>query len=218
VGVGLALVLLGAGCATSAPVDVSLAAGDEIVIRQTVYGIGGKLTELVGVAQDERTVVVPEAWPDVTSAYGQDTFVFLPKSKYAELVANGKTELSLGLFDESLSDALTWTERVNTLLSLVGEQPAELPSGDDVLTVSVTEAQATDWVRLNGELVQVKTIEAANWFASYKILADADSPLILSLTLKPAARAEFSALSSFAGFEVGEINQAAPPSADQPQP
>lgn len=218
-GVFLAFVLLGAGCATQTAINVQLAPGDSIAIRKTVFGIGGKLTELIGVDQDERSIVVPEAWPDATSAYNNDTFVLLPKSVYAELIGTGSSHISLGLFDETVSEALSWVDRLNSLAAMVGAEVGTGGTGEDVLLVTVTDADATDWVRLNGELRLVKTIEASNRFASYKILANSETPIILSLTLTPAARAEFSVLSSFEGFEVSEIASSADlPSADPPRP
>lgn len=202
------LVVLGAGCAPATPVDVAIEAGDSITIRKTVFGVGGKLTELVGVDQDERTVVVPEAWPDVTSGYDSDTFVLLPKSVYAELVETGSSHISLGLFDETVSEALSWADRMNALAAMVGADLTIGGTGEDTLLVKVTDADATDWVRVDGTLQTVKTIEASNRFAAYKILADAENPLILSLALTPVARAEFSVLSAFEGFEISGIKKA----------
>lgn len=200
------LVIVGAGCTNTAPVDVTLEAGDTLTIRQTVLGIGGKLTELVGVAEAEREVTVPAAWPSFSTGLEDDTFILLPTETYAELSATGTTHISLGLYDQTISDALGLVDRLNALVELVGGS-STVEIKQDVLLVTVTDASATDWVRLNGELVQVKTVEASNWFASYVILANPESPVILSLTLKPAARAQFSALASFEGFEVSGINQ-----------
>lgn len=201
------LVIVGAGCTTAPPVDVTLGAGDTLTVRQTVLGIGGKLTELVGVAQEERDVTVPAEWPSSVTGFEDDTFILLPKETYAELSETGTTHISLGLYDQTISDALGLVDRLNALVELLGGSSV-VDTQQDVLLVTVTDADATDWVRMNGELVQVKTVEASNLFASYVILANPESPVILSLTLKPAARAQFDALASFEGFEVSEIKKA----------
>ncbi len=218
-GIGIVvMVLTGTGCVAPEPVALTLVAGDILTIRQTVFGIGGKIAEFFGKESEEQIVIVPAVWPTTSTTYGTDTFVLLPKEKYQELMNGGKTQIGLGLFDSEISDVLSFADRLDSLLALIGQPPTDLPEGEDVLTVTVTDTDSKDWIRLNGELAQVKTIEASNWFASYVILANADSPIILSLTLKPAARAKFDALASFEGFEVSEITQVSPPSEDQPQP
>lgn len=201
------VVLIGAGCSNAASVDVTLEAGDTLMVRQTVLGIGGKLTELVGVAQEERVVTIPDPWSSYSTGLEDDTFILLPLETYAELAGTGTTHISLGLYDQTISDALGMFDRINVIMEFIGGSSA-VGTQQDVLLVTVTDADATDWVRLNGELVQVKTIEASNLFASYVILANPESPVILSLTLKPAARAQFDALASFEGFEVAEIKKA----------
>src|SRR3989339_1016814 len=201
------LVLLGAGCNSSPPVDLMLGAGDTLTIRQTVFGVGGKLTEFVGVAPEERTVLVPDAWPSSATDFADDTFVLLPRESYAELSETGQTHISLGLYDQKISDALGLVDRLNAVVTALGGSSV-LETREDVLLVTVSDENATDWVRLNGRLVQVRAIKASNRFASYVILANQETPVILSLTLKPAARAELDALSSFEGFEISEITKA----------
>lgn len=201
------VVLIGAGCSNPAPVDVTLGAGDTLTVRQTVLGIGGKLTELVGIAQEERELTVPATWPSSATDFTDDTFILLPKETYAELSETGTTHISLGLYDQTISDALGMLDRLNAVVEAIGGSSV-VETQQDVLLVTVTDADATDWVRIDGELVRVRAIEASNWFASYVILANPESPVILSLTLKPAARAEFDALASFEGFEVSEIKKA----------
>lgn len=207
-GVILAFVTLGTGCVkmpNTAPVDVALAAGDSLTVRKTVFGIGGKLAELFGVNQEATTVVIPEIWPDVTAGYGNGTFVLLPVSVYAELVESGTTHISLGLFDETVSSAMSWVDRLNALAATVGVSTGTDASGEDVPLVTKTADDTIDWIRIDGSLRAVRTIEASNRFASYVILANPETPVILSLTLSPAARAEFDVLSSFEGFEVAEV-------------
>jgi hypothetical protein len=209
VGFLIIFVLAGSGCIRlpdTTPVDVSLRSGDSLTVRKTVFGIGGSLAELFGVHPDERAVSVRDAWPDTTSGYSNDTFVLLPKSVYQELADTGSTHLSLGMFDETVSEAMSWVDRLNALASSVGVTTGLDANGEDVLLVTRTDDDATDWVRIDGTLQPVRTIKASNRFASYVILANPENPIILSLSLTPAARAQFDVLASFEGFEVSEIN------------
>lgn len=212
-GAGLVLALLGAGCVTtpeSSPVDLTLEAGDTLTVQKTVFGFGGKLLELIGQSSEDQMVTVPVVWPDTSSTYGSENFLFVPTSIYAELSTTGSTHLSLGLFDQTVSDALSWVDRLNALAAKVGVSTGTETAGEDVLLVTKTNDGGTAWVRLDGTLVEVNTIEAGNRFATYEILANAETPVILSLTLTPAARAEFSVLSSFEGFAVSEIKTTSP--------
>ncbi|NBS41686.1 hypothetical protein EBS80_03415 [bacterium] len=190
--------------------DLTLSAGNTLTVQQTVFGFGGKLLELIGQKSEDRVVTIPDTWPDTSSTYGSDNFLFVPKSIYAELATTGSTHLSLGLFDQTVSDALSWVDRLNALAAKVGVSTGTETTGEDVLLVTRTNDSGTAWVRLNGTLVEVNTIEAGNRFATYEILENADAPVILSLTLTPAARAEFSVLSAFEGFAVSEIKTTSP--------
>jgi hypothetical protein len=197
--------ILGFGCAPVERADVTVSAGDTLVVRQTVLGIGGKLAELAGVTAEERELTVPSVWPTAATTVDDDAFVLLPKETYAELVETGSARISLGLYDQAISDALGLVDRLAALAALIGVKTDAGDMDADVLRVELTAADATDWVRVDGKLEAVKSVEASNAFASYVILANQESPLILSLTLKPAARAQFDALKSFEGFEVSEI-------------
>lgn len=206
----LAAALLGAGCSRAALTDVTLSPGDTLVVRQTVLGVGGKLAELAGTSSGTREITVPSEWPTALTNVDDDAFVLLPRETYAELAETGTSRISLGLYDQTISDALGLAGRLNDLLAFIGSDVSVGDGTEDVLRVMVTDADATDWVRLDGTLVEVNAIRASNAFANYVILADSECPVILSLTLKPTARAKFDVLASFEGFEVAEIKTAGP--------
>ena len=63
----------------------------------------------------------------------------------------------------------------------------------------------------------VRVIEAKNAFASYKILANVDNPLILEIQLTPLSQGNLELLSKngisegFGGYEITQINKKAAP-------
>lgn len=223
-GLGIVLALAGAGCLSSSTTALTVGSGSALTLRETVLGIGGKIAELFGAGAEPQEVVLGDrdatldaalAWKkaddwqtgsmvlDVTSSR-----LVLSNAQYDGLVTNGSATLSLGLLDETLSGALEWTETVSAFLASVNQPVPDLPSAADIQTIAVDALDATAWVRVDGALRNVEAIKASNWLAEYVILKSSDSPLILSVTLKPTADASFQ--SAMRGFEVSEIKTTSP--------
>jgi len=189
-----------------------------------MLGIGGKIAEWFGAGTATQTVVLGDrvstvdaalAWKKdadwQTGAMVLDTSasrLVLSSSQYDGLVTNGSTTMSLGLLDTTISGALAWTDSVKSFLSSVSQPVPDLPSATDVLTIKTDDLAATTWIRVDGTLERVDAIKASNWFAEYLILKNADSPLVVSVTLKPAADASFNR--ALRGFEVSEIKTTSP--------
>ncbi len=218
------IVLVGAGCSSAPSTSLTVGAGDTLTIRETVLGIGGKIAEWFGAGTEAQTVVLSErvattdatlSWKKAndwqTGAMVVDTsksqFV-LSSAQYDGLVTGGSTTLSLGLLDTTISGALAWTDSVKSFLSSVNQTAPDLPTATDVLTIKTDDLATTAWVRVDGTLQKVDALKASNWFAEYLVLKNADNPLILSVTLKPAADASFD--SALRGFEVSEIKTTSP--------
>jgi len=215
------VLLVGAGCPSQESVELSVGAGDTLTLRETVLGVGGKIAELFGAGTVMQTVVLGDrnAMADAAFAWKKDsdgsmavdpsasTFV-LSSSQYDGLANDGGTTLSLGLIDMTMASALGWTDSVKSFLASINQPIPDFPTPSDVLMITVSEANASTWVRVDGMLQKVDAIKASNWFADYLILKNADSPLILSVTLKPAADASFD--SALRGFEVSEIKTTSP--------
>lgn len=216
------VVFIGAGCPSQPSTELVVGAGDTLTLRETVLGVGGKIAELFGAGTVMQTVVLGDrnAMADAAFAWKKDsdgsmavdpsasTFV-LSSSQYDGLANDGGTTLSLGLIDMTMASALGWTDSVKSFLASINQPIPDFPTPSDVLMITVSEANASTWVRVDGMLQKVDAIKASNWFADYLILKNADSPLILSVTLKPTADASLGS-NAFRGFEVSEIKTTSP--------
>jgi len=215
------VVFVGAGCPSQPSTDLTVGAGDSLTLRETVLGIGGKIAEWFGAGTEAQEIVLGSrdstvdaalAWRKAddwqTGAMVVDTsksqFV-LSSAQYDGLATGGSTTLSLGLLDTTISGALAWTDSVKSFLSSVNQTAPDLPTATDVLTIKTDDLASSSWVRVDGTLKKVDALKASNWFAEYLILKNVDNPLILSVTLKPAADASFD--SALRGFEVSEIEK-----------
>ncbi len=220
------IVLVGAGCPSQPSTDLAVGAGDTLTLRETVLGIGGKIAELFGAGTNPQTLVLGErdaaidaslSWKKdddwQTGALVLDTSasrLVLSSAQYDGLVTSGSATVSLGLFDETVSGALDWTDSAKAFLTSLNVSTSgfDLPTSSDVLTIKTDDLAASAWIRVDGTLQKVDALKASNWFAEYLVLKNADNPLILSVTLKPAADASFN--SALRGFEVSEIKTTSP--------
>ena len=218
------LSLAGAGCLSTESTPLTVKAGDTVSIQQTVLGVGGKVTELFGLEQLTQTAVLGARDPAKdgflkwkkaddwqSGAMIVDTGAsqfYLSSAQYDGLLTDGKATMRLGLLDETISGALAWTDSVKSFLASVDQPVPDLPSATDVLTIAITDAHATAWIRIDGTLKQVDAIKASNWFAEYTVLKNADSPIVLAVTLRATAAASFK--NALRGFEISEIKTASP--------
>lgn len=217
------LVLVGAGCPTQDSVELTVGAGDTLTLRETVLGIGGKIAEIFGADPVTQTVTLGDrvSTADAAFVWKKDsdgslavdaiasTFV-LSDAQYDGLLTNEGATISLGLFDTTVSGALDWTDSAKTFLSglNISTSTIDLPTSTDVLTIKTDDMASSTWIRVDGTLQKVDALKASNWFAEYLILRNVENPLILSVTLKPAADASFD--SALRGFEVSEIKTTSP--------
>ncbi|TAL50997.1 hypothetical protein EPN81_01185 [Patescibacteria group bacterium] len=169
------------------------------------------------------TLQLPEAWPQGDGGEQETSLIWLSREKYGELVTTRKTTLSLGLFDESLLAVEDATSRIKSiadsisgLLSRITGAQQESPQEEPVHTQSFLTLEADpNWgeftLLVDGVETTVRVVEAENAFASYKILANPDNPLILEIQLTPLSQGNLELLSKdgisegFGGYEITEI-------------
>ncbi|HLD20512.1 MAG TPA: hypothetical protein VJB64_00270 [Patescibacteria group bacterium] len=308
----LSLLFVGAGCTTievssltpeEATASLSFVSGNELVIRPTVLGVGGKIVGWLGGEEEERTVTIdswtageqvslswsiktqvetetsktarltydaqyasspvgtqipeppepsyeerviegtiasafmksgdtlmlPEAWPEGDAGEVEASLIWLARDKYEELVSTRKTKVSLGLFDESLLKVEDATGRIKSVMdslsgllsSITGstQEPAEeeLVDTDSLLTLEADPDWGEYPLLVDDVRTTVRVVEAKNAFASYKILANMDNPLILEIQLTPLSQGNLELLSKdgisegFGGYEITQINKKAAP-------
>jgi hypothetical protein len=169
---------------------------------------------------DATMLRLPELWSEGDAGVSETSLIWISRAQYDELVSTRSTQLSLGLFDESLMQVeevtSSLTEYVEKIKSLwpgeTVEEAVQEQTTSDLLTV---EAQS-DWgaytLLVDGTRTTVQTIEAKNAFANYTILANPENPLILELRLTPLSQGNLEVLSpsgfieGFGGYEVSQIN------------
>jgi len=297
-GILFALVLVGAGCAApkfnqkvsgdelqSNAEELSIDAGSEIVIRGTLLGFGGKISEEFGTDKgrrvvtvksytpggaveldwkvktrvetgesiearetyleenasiqedapdppapeyvdidlagsiatislaDAQTVYLPAYWPEGDiGAVKDNSLIWLSKKQYEELINERTSTLKLEVFENTLG-VLELADKFRDAVDRLKREQERTSRIKDVYKLTAQPEWGTARIDVNGETKQVRTIQASNWFGNYVILANADNPLILKVTLNPFSFGALGLISpanvldAFLGYEVVEITQ-----------
>ncbi len=170
------------------------------------------------------TLMLPEAWSEGDGGVSTSSLIWLSRSHYEELVNTRTTTVSLGLFDESLMRVEDATGKIASVFGdlaslvapLIGTEPAQEneEANDSLVALQADPEWGQYTLRVDGVKTTVRVIEAKNAFASYKVLANPDNPLILEIQLTPLSRGNLELLSKdglsegFGGYEVTQINKA----------
>ena len=138
------------------------------------------------------------------------TLIWISNKQYKELVETRKTEIHLGLFDDSVSYITGLTDQIESFINqLKGETP--IAKEENISQIEADINWKTYRLKVNGELMDVRAIQAQNAFARYTILANENNPLILEIILSPASRGNANLFNLKAlgealwGYEVTEI-------------
>ena len=174
------------------------------------------------------TLGLPESWPEGDGGVSSTSLIWLARSHYEELVNTRSTVVSLGLFDESLLKVENATSQVTSMIDGISDLFAPLlgrakeesveSSSTESLLMLVADPQWGEYTLLaDGISTRVRVVEAKNAFASYKILANPENPLILEIQLTPLSQGNLELLSAeglaggFGGYEVTKIQKTATP-------
>jgi len=169
----------------------------------------GSLT--LGGLESGETLLIPKLWQAGDTVHDDKTGIWLSHTQYDALKAGAKTQISLGLFDASLSSALQLKDDVSNALSALQQKDQNAHEGEDIVTVS-SKGTGAYTLMVAGTQTTVATLEAENWFAHYTILDNPAHPVVLKLTINPVASAGIENLSwasvmrSLLGYAVTEIN------------
>ncbi|MBI2475153.1 hypothetical protein HYV69_01875 [Candidatus Uhrbacteria bacterium] len=156
-------------------------------------------------------ILLPFFWQKDENLKSDSTLIWLSNKQYKELVENRRTEIHLGLFDDSVSYVTGITDQIESFI----DQLKGKPQVKDQKNISEIEADI-DWktfrLKVNGVLTDVRAIQAQNAFARYTILANENNPLILEIMLSPASRGTANIFNrkalgeAFWGYEVTDIS------------
>lgn len=205
----------------SSPVGVEIPPEPESVYEEQLVS-GMIASESLALAD---TLGLPESWPEGEGGVSTSSLIWLSRAHYDELVSTRSTVVSLGLFDESLMKVEDATNRLTSILDKLSglldpilgtQEPTESTSDTESLLTLKADPQWGEYTLfVDGVRTKVQVVEAKNAFASYKILANADNPLILEIQLTPLSRGNLELLSTegftqgFGGYEMTQINKKA---------
>lgn len=169
------------------------------------------------------TLSLPESWPEGDGGVSMSSLIWLSKSHYDELVNTRTTTVSLGLFDESLMRVEDVTGQIQSVVDklsglldpILGTESieSEKEAGESLVALVADPQWGEYTLFVDAVKTTVRVVEAKNAFASYKILANPNNPLILEIQLTPLSRGNLELLSSdgfvegFGGYEVTEIQR-----------
>jgi len=210
----------------SSPVGTAIPPAPE-PMYQDVVTQGSISSELL---QDSQTLLLPEMWPEGSVGTVDQSLIWLSRSTYDQLVSTRKAEVSLGLFDESLMKVEDATGEVKSIVDDISDfvsaimskesstaQQEEATTTESLLSLEANPEWGTYTLLVNGVKTSVRTVEAKNAFASYKILANEENPLILEILLTPLSQGSLELLNpdglleGFGGYEVIELNKQVTP-------
>lgn len=192
----------------SVPVGTQLPA-QPVPVYTTIVESGRLETDALA---DTSAIYLPLFWMDgETGGQGSGLF-WLSQKHYKELIETRKTNINLGLFDDSVSYAVGLTDQVKNLVErLRGSK--EAPEEKSVLEVEANINWAEYTLLVDGEPTAVRAIRAQNAFARYTILANEENPLILEIMVSPATRGSLNLFTrealgqAFWGYEVVSIDR-----------
>ncbi|MBT5808598.1 hypothetical protein HOI18_04980 [Candidatus Uhrbacteria bacterium] len=174
---------------------------------------------------DAHSFTLPDYWPEGEGGVDKNSsIVWLSTKQYEELSGTRQTEMSLGLFDESLMRAEELSEQVQAFIDkvngfvpgLLGEveevEDTKEPEEDSVTTITARGDWGEYELLVNDVRTKVRTIEARNSFGSFTFLANPMNPILLEVLLTPLAQGTLDAITpsgfvdGFGGYEIYQIN------------
>lgn len=192
----------------SAPVGTELPEAPKpeyVTTRET-----GKLeTDSLG---DAIAVHLPFFWTKEEIGGQGSGLIWLSKKQYKELVETRKTNVNLGLFDDSVSYAVSITDQVKNLVERI-RGSSNKPEEKNVLEIEANINWLPYTLSVDGVPTTVRAIKAQNAFARYTILANEQNPLILEIMISPATRGSLNLFTrealgqAFWGYEILSINK-----------
>lgn len=154
--------------------------------------------------------LLPTYWLEgIHDVHGERSGIWLSDDAFQELVRTRRTILNLGLFDESLNEAIKSVGELKDAVSRLRQQASEEGARKD-LTELEADGEFIEWpLDINGERRMVSAIRAKNWFGEVIILNNRQNPLILKVTLNPVTlgveAANSGAIDKLFGYEIRNV-------------
>lgn len=206
---------------SQSPVGIEIPEAPEPVYEQNLQ-TGTIASESLAAAT---TLMLPQQWPVGEGGVVKESLIWLSQTQYNELINTRSTKVSLGLFDESLANieeattqAKSFVDQITGFFALLtGKDSQPTSQSEEATTKNTTTIEADPaWgvftLEIDGVRTKVRVVEAKNAFASYKILANPENPLILEIQLTPLSQGNLKMFSKeslakgFSGYEISQIN------------
>jgi hypothetical protein len=144
-------------------------------------------------AQQARAMLLPAFWPPGKTMASKNGGLWLSRAAFDELERRGATEWRIGLNDDPLG---TLSAAFKAFNALATELSASATATEAVSPFTLTKKDVIDAfpLTIDGSLVLVRAVTASSWFADFVVLDNPDDPLILKVTVNPAASPALKAL------------------------
>lgn len=176
-----------------------------------IKGWEGKMT--LANATTSRRLTLPAFWPDGELYLSNASAIWLSDRSFEELKKTRKTEWGPGILNNPLLGPLQGLKLLESGLAKVQAQVEQSPEKQSSANEIKAEKRPTNYsLKINDVAHEVEVLEAGNWLVRYKILNNAQNPLILEVSFLPKASAGeqlFSALTPLKGlleYQVTEID------------
>jgi hypothetical protein len=174
-------------------VTVKEAGTDRRTIAWNDASASGTLT--VSPYADAETMILPAFWQTGAITASHNGGLWLSRSAYDALSAGKEVEWRIGVADDALG---TLSTALKTFNSLSAQFFGSATAGPELspFTIKKTGTAEAFPLMLDGQLTLLRTLEASSWFADFVILDNPDDPLILKVSVHPAAAPALKALQS----------------------
>ena len=146
-------------------------------------------------------LLLPAAWTE-----GEDvsldgrTLLWLSRAQYDSLVATRVATVRFGLFDEELAGAYEALAGFKSFIESLNKDAPSSTGKPDFDAMHADEQWGEYRLKVDGEEISVRTVQAGNWFARIVVLANPENPLVLQVKLTPAAYGPDALLSPATAF------------------
>jgi hypothetical protein len=144
---------------------------------------------------DAQAMLLPAFWQTGEASASHNGGLWLSRAAYDDLSGNRAIDLKIGLADDALGSLAAALKTFNALSATYFGSATAVPELSP-FTVKKTGAAEAFPLTIDGKIVLLKTIQASSWFADFVILDNPENPLILKVSVNPAAQPALKALES----------------------
>jgi hypothetical protein len=142
---------------------------------------------------DAQAMILPAFWQAGQTTASKNGGLWLSRSAFDGLIAGQEVDWRIGLADNALGAISRAFSTFNELSTKYFGSATVVPEISP-FTVKKTGTADAFPLMIDGRLVLLRTLQASSWFADFVILDNAENPLILKVSVHPAAAPALKAL------------------------